>query len=58
MSRYTQITPLENLLCLSSTHHHEFVHGSFVLEPVGDPLDGLGPNGRLSRYDVRFSWAW
>jgi len=54
-SVHTQINRLENLLCLDANNHQEFGHGYFVLEPVGDPLAGLDPNGVLSRYDVRFS---
>lgn len=55
-SVHTQINRLENLVCLNPAYHQEFGHGYFVLEPVGDPLAGLGPNGLLSQYDVRFSW--
>ncbi|RPB18269.1 hypothetical protein L211DRAFT_854280 [Terfezia boudieri ATCC MYA-4762] len=47
----------ENLLCLNRGYHDDFGHGFFVLEPAGDPLAGLDPNGRLSEYEVRFSWV-
>ncbi|KAF8434466.1 hypothetical protein BGX38DRAFT_1145892 [Terfezia claveryi] len=43
----TQINRLENLLCLFSSHREEYGHGLFVLEPVGDLLAGLDPNGQL-----------
>ncbi|RPB17876.1 hypothetical protein L211DRAFT_854689, partial [Terfezia boudieri ATCC MYA-4762] len=56
-SGQTQINRLENLVCLSPNQHQEFGHGLFVLEPVGDPLAGLDPNGQLSEYEVRFSWV-
>jgi len=55
-SGHTQVNRLENLICLSATHHYQFGRGYFVLEPVGDPLAGLQPNGQLARYDVKFSW--
>jgi len=55
-SVHTQINRLENLVCLNPAYHQEFGNGYFVLEPVGDALAGLDPNGLLSRYDVRFSW--
>ncbi|RPB19111.1 hypothetical protein L211DRAFT_853514 [Terfezia boudieri ATCC MYA-4762] len=56
-SGQTHINRLENLLCLSATYHQWFGHGLFVLEPIGDPLAGLDPNGQLSEYEVRFSWV-
>jgi len=55
-SGHTQVNRLENLICLSATHHYQFGRGYFALEPVGDPLSGLEPNGQLARYDVKFSW--
>ncbi|RPB19113.1 hypothetical protein L211DRAFT_843017 [Terfezia boudieri ATCC MYA-4762] len=54
---HTQVNRLENLLCLNRGYHEDFGHGFFVLEPAGDPLAGLDPNGRLSEYEVRFSWV-
>jgi len=56
-SVHTQTNRLENLLCLDANNHQGFGHGYFVLEPVGDPLAYLDPNGVLSRYDVRFSFV-
>jgi len=53
----TRINRLENLICLSPDNHDRFGHGSFVLEPVGDPLAGLRDDGQLWSYEVRFSWV-
>lgn len=55
-SGQTPINRLKILMWLGRTHHHEFGHGYFVLEPVGDPLASLiGPDSQLRSYDVRFS---
>ncbi|KAF8457405.1 hypothetical protein BGX38DRAFT_1157978 [Terfezia claveryi] len=52
----TRINRLENLICLSPDNHNRFGRGLFVLEPVGDPLAGLGDDGQLWSYEVKFSW--
>jgi len=53
-----QINRLENLLSLCPTVHHHFGEGTFVLEPVGDPLAGIrSRTDVLPSYQVRFSWV-
>lgn len=53
----TNINRLENLVCLGGGYHGWFGPGEFVLEPVGDPLAGLGNHGLLWSYEVKFSWV-
>lgn len=53
----TSINRLENLLCLLPASHDYFGQGLCILEPVGDPLGGLGDEeDSLESYNVHFTW--